>query len=109
MLPQVSSRSRKSLEEIVAVADAYSNVGEGRESRQKKTAVGLQQSPSVISLLDQSKGSVSRDKLNQKQSSNDSASVIRNKNNQSDQDEFADEILMVTAQHNGSLQKSNKY
>ena len=60
VLPQVSSRSRQSFEEgaiPTAGAEAYSNAGDGRESRHRGVS-GLQQSPSVISLHDQSKASI---------------------------------------------------
>ena len=52
MLPQVSSRSRKSLEEVTG-SSAYGS-GEHRDSRQVKIggnlSSGLNQSPSVMSL-----------------------------------------------------------
>ena len=57
LLPQVSNRSRKSLEEIAGV-DAYSS---GENTRQLKA--GLHQSPSVISLHDKSKHNQSREQI----------------------------------------------
>lgn len=103
-MPQVSNRSRKSLEEGGGVGvsglDAYSS-GEQhsntRDSRQMKIS-GLHQSPSVISLHDQSKHYHSREQIqiSKKRSSKDSSVRVPGRGQSSDNDEYADEIQMIT-------------
>ena len=87
-------------------AEAYSNAGDGRESRHRGIS-GLNQSPSVISLHDQSKASINQ---KPKRSSKDSALRNANRGNSSEKDEYADEIKMVTGQYSGpvGLSKSSK-
>lgn len=89
LLPQVSGRSRKSLEEIGTHNDAYS-VGNINS--------GLNQSPSVISLHgDQTRGS---NGLTKKRSSKESSLRRNNRGGSSaDPDEYTDEIKMVTDQY----------
>ena len=57
MLPQVSNRSRQSFEEVSPGDNAAYSNAEGRDSRNAK-GHGLNSSPSVISLHDQSKASI---------------------------------------------------
>ena len=83
--------------------DTYGS-GEHSNNRQLKIS-GLHQSPSVISLHDQSNNNLSREQIqiSKKRSSKDS-SIRRNRaiHHSSDQDEYADEIQVVTGQYQGN-------